>query len=471
MRNPFRREAVEAERSAPVLSFNDYLGILNSFSFNGTNYSLNGSPQEEINGNFVSMARGAYKSDSVVFACMLARRSLFRQARFQWQRVNNGRLGDLFGDQSLSPLEKPWPNGNTAGLLGRAIDMVDLGGNFYATRNLATGGINWLRPDWTHIVAGNPGSDASLWDPDTEVIGYRYQPGGPGSGEEPIFYLSDEVAHWAPIPDPESRFLGMSWLTPVIREVMADKAMTEHKLKFMENAATPNLVVKINSENLDKFTKWMQRFKEDHEGMENAYRTIFLGAGADVSVVGSNLQQIDFKVTQGAGETRIAAAAGVPPVIVGLSEGLQAATYSNYGQARRRFADGTMWDLWNDFCGAISPILTVPGGAQLSVDGTSIPFLREDEADVATIQFTNAQAIKQLTDAGYTAESVVQAITANDLTKLSHTGLFSVQLLPPGSKQPPPDAPPADGQQAKPKPPAPAPTRQWRSRCGSPTFR
>ena len=31
----------------------------------------------------------------------------------------------------------------------------------------------------------------------------------------------------------------------------------------------------------------------------------------------ANLKELDFKSTQGAGETRIAAAAGVPPVIVG----------------------------------------------------------------------------------------------------------------------------------------------------------
>jgi hypothetical protein len=60
------------------------------------------------------------------------------------------------------------------------------------------------------------------------------------------------------------------------------------------------------------------------------------------------MKQIDFKVTQGHGETRIAAAAGVPPIIVGLSEGLEAATYSNYGQARRRFADVTMRPLWRE---------------------------------------------------------------------------------------------------------------------------
>jgi predicted acetyltransferase len=58
----------------------------------------------------------------------------------------------------------------------------------------------------------------------------------------------------------------MSWLTPIVREIMADKAMTDHKLAFMENAATPNMVVKLDVQDLDKFTKWMQQFKEDHEG-------------------------------------------------------------------------------------------------------------------------------------------------------------------------------------------------------------
>jgi hypothetical protein len=58
--------------------------------------------------------------------------------------------------------------------------------------------------------------------------------------------------------------------------------------------------------------------------------------GADVKTVGADLQQVDFKQVQGAGETRICAAARIPPIIVGVSEGLDSATYSNYGQARGR---------------------------------------------------------------------------------------------------------------------------------------
>jgi hypothetical protein len=31
------------------------------------------------------------------------------------------------------------------------------------------------------------------------------------------------VAHWSPIPDPLANFRGMSWLTPVLREIDADQ--------------------------------------------------------------------------------------------------------------------------------------------------------------------------------------------------------------------------------------------------------
>lgn len=437
---PFRRAAQPDTERAATLSFNDYLQILNSFQYQGLTYSYGANPQEEIAGGFTSMARQAYKSNGVVFACMLARRSLFTEARLTWR--DKATRDRLFGDGNLAPVEAPWPGGTTGDLMGRALDYADLAGNAYMARS-RNGGVDLLRPDWVTIVAGSLDEEASIWDPDTEVLGYRYQPGGPGSGYDPIFYLAEEVAHFAPNPDPEARFLGMSWLTPIAREVMADKAMNEHKLKFMENGAALNTVVKLDVSDLDKFTRWIQKFREDHEGAENAYRTVFLGAGADVTVVGADLKQLDFKLVQGAGETRVAAAAGVPPVIVGLSEGLEAATYSNYSQARRRFADGTMWPLWRNFCGSLQRILQVPGGAELWIDSSGIPFLREDEADVASIQFTNAQAIKQLTDAGYTAESVIAAITANDLRKLEHSGLFSVQLQPPGSGQEPSqDAPP-----------------------------
>lgn len=222
-------------------------------------------------------------------------------------------------------------------------------------------------------------------------------------------------------------------MTPVIREIMADKATTDHKLAYMENGATPNLVVKLDTPDLEKWRAWVDLFRSEHEGAANAYRTMFLSSAADATVIGTNLKDLEFKDTQGAGETRIAAAAGTPPVIVGLSEGLAAATYSNYGQARRRFADGTMWPLWRNAAGSLARIVKVPAQSRLWIDASGIPFLREDEKDAAEIQHTQAQSIRTLIDSGWEAESVKDAITSGDLSRLVHSGMFSVQLQPAGT--------------------------------------
>lgn len=446
----FRRKNTEEERDAAPLAFDDYLNILSSFQYQGLTYSLPVAQQEEIGGNLTSMSRLAYKSNGVVFACMLVRMQLFAEARFQFRRLRNGRPGDLFGNPDLRPLETPWVGGTTGDLLSRMIQHSDLAGNaFVAESRTRRDELVVFRPDWTSIIIGSDTDlEAGAWDPEATVVGYKFQPGGPGSGYDPVFYLAEEVAHFAPIPDPEARFRGMSWLTPIVREVMADKAATDHKLKFFENGATPNLVVKLDVPDLEKFSKWIEKFKEQHEGAANAYKTLYLGAGADATVVGADLKQLDFKVTQGAGETRIAAAAGVPPVIVGLSEGLEAATYANYGQARRRLSDGTMWPLWRNASASLARIINVPSDAELWVDGRDIPFLREDSKDLAEIKVQQSLSIKQLVEAGFEPDSAVKAITSDDLTQLSHTGMTSVQLLPPGTPSGPDTS-------AKPKPPAP----------------
>src|SRR5204863_403930 len=151
-----------------------------------------------------------------------------------------------------------------------------------------------LRPDWVTIVAGDrnePG--ASLNALSAELLGYVYHPGGPGSSDQPEFLDIGQVAHFAPIPDPLFTFRGMSWLEPVIREVMGDNAMTTHKVKFFDNGATPNMVVSLDPQiTKASFDQWVKVFKEGHEGVLNAYKTLFLGGGAKVDVVGANLRQL-----------------------------------------------------------------------------------------------------------------------------------------------------------------------------------
>lgn len=407
--------------------------LMEMFSYQGIGYGVYGGDndnRERDTTSFTRYVNGFYRDNGVIFAVILARMLLFTEAKFQWQRLINGRPGDLFGTGALSLLETPWPNGTTGDLLARMEQDVSLHGNFYATREGDR--LRRLRPDWVEIVLDAAPGEAVA----TNIVGYLYKPGGTDSSTRPKMYLPEEVGHWAPIPDPLAQYRGMSWLSPVIREMTADQAATDHKLKFFENAATPNLAVSF-SENItkDQFNAFMAAMNAAHQGTKNAYKTLYLGGGADVKTIGANMEQMDFKNTQGAGETRICAAGGVPPIIVGLSEGLQSATYSNYGMARRKFGDHWARPQWRSACAALAPLLDVPSGARLWYDDRDIAFLREDQKDVASIQTQQASTMKQLIDSGYEPDSVTAAMLNEDWSLLKHTGLFSVQLQPPGTVQ------------------------------------
>jgi hypothetical protein len=437
------------------MTWDEYANLIQQFQFNGYTYqtglqqTLAGTDTERPSSNFVGLASGAYASNGVVFACMLVRQLVFSSIRFRWQNLRDGKPSDTFGTQELAVLEEPWTGGTTQDLLSRMIQDADLAGNSYWT--LQGGELVRLRPDWVEIVGArrylpstgrnrNRGTGQVGWI----KKGYLYTEGGAASNNDSVAFTVDEVAHFAPIPDPLAAFAGMSWLTPILREIQADHAMTRHQRKFFDNGATPNM---------EKVKRFSEMMAEKHAGVENAYKTLHLYPGADATVVGTNLKDIDFKSVRGGGETRIAAAAGVPPVIVGLSEGLAAATYSNYGQARRRLADGTAHPLWQNVSGSLNRIVprtdrTKSGAVRLWYDATDVPFLREDEKDAADIAAIKAQTIRQYIDAGYLPDSVVAAVNANDLRLLKHSGLYSVQLQKPGGNNPEPQGEPnADGNQ------------------------
>jgi len=429
---------VGAERANDPLDFGEWMTWLGQQYLLGLNTSMTGN-REEVPPGATGLASYAFGGNAVVFACMAVRMRVFTEARLAFQRMRGGRPADLWSSPALNLLEHPWPNGATGDLLARNLVYVDLFGNSFTYR-AAPDRLQVLRPDWVTIVSGLPDDeDSNGWDLGAEVIGYVYTPGGRGSGKQSIGLRPELVAHFAPVPDPLAPWRGQSWLTPVLREIKADTAATSHKLAFFEQAATPNLKVKADPTlTPEKFKEWVALFRQGHEGAANAYKTLFLGGGADAEVIGANLRQMDFKQTQGAGETRIAAAAGVPPVLVGLSEGLQAATYSNYGQARRAFADEWARPTWRNFAGSLQSIIPTPSDSRLWYDDRDIPFLQEDQKDAAEILSVRASTIKQLVDAGFEQQSVVKAVDANDLSLLQHTGLFSVQLQPPGTELTPP---------------------------------
>lgn len=436
------------------------------------------SKKEEPESDFASAVQGIYKRNGIVFACCLARQLLFSEARFQFQQIKQGRPQDLFGTQELEIFENPWPGATTGELLARAIQDVDLSGNFFVVREGKR--LRRLRPDWVDIVLTAPPSEAVKSD----VAGYIYKPGNTEHPEDweiyPVDGSNGKVAHWSPIPDPEMQYRGMTWLTPVLREIEADRLAMEHKTSFYKNAATPNIAVSFKETvTNEQFKEFMKAINKDHVGPGNAYKTLYLGGGADVTPLSIDFQALDFKKIQGAGETRIAAAARVSPVVVGLSEGMQGSSLNagNFRSARDAFADGTMRPLWRSFCAAMASLVKVPSGARLWYDDRDIAYLREDVKDLAEIQTQEASTITKLIQDGYTPDSIIDAVQKKDWSLLKHTGLFSVQLQPPMPDGPPvqkvgPDGKPIPqaktNQGALSKPPNSRPGRPTNQAAGKP---
>jgi phage portal protein BeeE len=414
--------------------------------------STYGDPNNEaVIPQLAAYNRTAYKDNGIVFGAILARLSLFSEATFAFKDKTDGHLfgadeTDGRRQTALRKLEQPWPNGTTGELLARMIQDADYAGNAYIWD--AGSQLVRRRPDQVTIVSQET-RDAE-GRPFREVIGYYWDPAPFNQGQPSAkaqYYTVDEVAHWSPIPDPEAEFKGMSWMTPIVREITADTSLTQYKLRYLEHAATPNLLIKYKQkllpETIDSLRDLMQA---RYGGVDNAFKTLILDQGADHSVVGNSLEQMNFTTVQAAGENRILIASGVPGIVVGSKEGLMAATYSNYAQAMRRFADITMRPLWRSACACLSQLVAVPPNAKLWFDESNIAALRQGEKEKADTLLVLAQGMAELTKMGFEPASIVSAFNAGDIAQLKHSGLALeiVTEIPKAAPQPVKLAPPPE---------------------------
>jgi hypothetical protein len=438
------------ERDIYALSMQQAIEQWNEFfRYGGVTYALTGlgagSNAQGVSESYESFIERLWRTNGIVFACMALRLRVFSDVRLRFREfaakgpakfidTTDGRNPSA---NELKLLRRPERGLTTGDLLAHAIQDVDMAGNWFGYRDGQQ--IRRLRPDWVTVVYGSPrkAEDVTMWDLDSELLGYVYKPGGDRSDSKPVALRPETVAHWAPQPDPCSPRLGMSWLTPIIREVLSDTAATSHKLSFFENDATVNQQLVFN-EGTDKemFDIGKRAFLENHEGARNAYRTLF-ALNAKLEKIGTDFKEMDFGAIQGRGETRIASAAGVHPVLVALSEGLQGSSLNagNFSSARRSTADMTFRPLWRNFCGSLATIVTEPANGELWYDGADCQFLQEDRKDAAEIQEIQANTIASLVREGFEADDVVDAVVAEDMTLLKgkHNGLPSVQQRPDGA--------------------------------------
>lgn len=427
----------------------DYL-LPSSFQFGNTTYQFGmpGGLQTTMGQTRVSTIAHsmpgymkALKSCPPAFAAQMVRALVLSQMRFTFRNPpwHPSSPRKHFGTPALKLLERPWPNGTTGDLVGLMEWHAGLSGNAFTLRQ--PNRLRVLRPDFVGAVYGSElEADHPDHALDGQLLGYIYQNGGIGNRDtQPVFLEAQDMAHWSPIPDPENPGMGMSWVTPAIRDIQGDLAASEFKNTFLRNGATPNLVVSgIPAPTVEKFNQIVDMLEQRHAGAANAFKTLYLTGTAAATVVGSDLQKLDLRNTQGGGETRLSMLSRVPAPVLGIAAGLEGSSLNagNFGQARRLFSDTWAFPAMQDLAHALGPVVDVPADAELWFDTLDVPLLREDARDAAEIQKLRAETINSLITAGYEPTSVISAVESGDFRLLTHTGMYSVQLQPPGALPP-----------------------------------
>lgn len=392
----------------------------------------------------------ALRSCPPAFGAQMVRALVLSQARFTFRsRPWTKTPRKLFSTSALGLLERPWPNATTGELVARMEWHAGLAGNAYVLRQRDR--LRVLRPDWVAILYGSDSEpDDAGHAIDGQLIGYVYCNGGFGSGNRFETLMPDQVAHWSPIPNPESAGVGESWITPAINDIRGDVAAGQFQLQYWANSATPNMIVSgIPATTREQFNEIVDTLEARHKGVANAFRTLYLTAGADAKPVGANLDDLDLRNSRGGNETRISLLSRVPASLLGIAEGLAGSSLNagNFGMARRIFADSWVYPTLQDLAAALAPIVRVPDDAELWFDTADMPLLREDAKDAAEIEQIKATTITMYVREGFTADSAVAAVRGQDITLLTHTGMTSVQLQEPGAAPAP--APAGEGDDAE----------------------
>lgn len=405
---------------------------LELLNYGGLQYLAGGGQfprQEQVR---VTAPTQAISGNGVVFGVLAKRMAVFTDVRFKWLRFGAGprpTQADMFTDAVLAPLDRPLH------LLSRMELDVAQAGNSFVARHPA-GGFSLLPPQWCYlVVVSDYDVDHPGEAPDARPGGLVYAP--PSS--DPAVYLPGEFGHHAPYPDPDFRFLGMSYLRPVLNDVAADNQTRQYVRAFYENSATPNIVMKFPEQVTKEVVQaFREAWRERHEGAERAFRTAFIGGGADPVVVGNSLKDLDQVAITKTLHSAITVSSGVADIVLGTLSGHESSTYANYGQAMRNLLDTTIRHLWRSAVDAFAPLLPAPPNARLGYDSSGTAAAQQDARDDADILEVLARTARTLKDGGWDGPSIIEAITTGDLARLQDTGLVPVQLQPPGAGQPAP---------------------------------
>jgi hypothetical protein len=240
---------------------------------------------ESIGNDFMSYATIGYQGNGPVFSVLNARLRLFSEATFKYRDLATRSCSAPVAAAARAPVARRFDE--------RASRPDDPGRRPRGER---------VRPPCQRRAprAAAPGLGPDHLRADvTTRHGLRVPRGHRlrvlrGRQGDPVFYPVDEVAHWSPIPDPLAPWRGMSWLTPVVREINADLAMSGHSRSSSTTRRRRTCSSSTRARSTEAGWRSCASRSVEPRWRGNANKTLLLDQGADVTVIGASSSEMAF---------------------------------------------------------------------------------------------------------------------------------------------------------------------------------
>jgi HK97 family phage portal protein len=184
---------------------------------------------------------------------------------------------------------------------------------------------------WWVLVRNPAGIPLEIWpvrpdrmrpvpSPDKFIVGYIYQ-----VGQDQIPLEIEDVVYVRK-PHPTAAYRGMGVVQSIIRDVESEQASAEWTRNFFNNSAQPGGIIEFPEASMDdaQFDRLVRRWREQHQGVQNAHRVGIIEGGKWVD---RKMSQRDMEFTEIRRLNRdiILGAWGMPGSLLGITENVNRA--------------------------------------------------------------------------------------------------------------------------------------------------
>lgn len=302
----------------------------------------------EQDGSYANYAASGYGRNELVYACIRYRAESLPQAVMRVYPTGNQAALDEHRLRRL--FAQPNEVTNEFEFFELSSTYKDLAGHcFWLVVNGRDGLPSQLwpvRPDLVGVLPNprNPADYVWIYRPDPERPEVAVPVPNAGSrlaDGAPTFMI--RVRYPNPNPnDPGWRYFGQPPLRAGARATTLDNGATDFVDSLLRNHAMPSVVVQTETEITKALHERLSAMWQQAFGGRRRGTPAFLQKGMTVHQLGMTLEQLEFPDLRAITETRICAAFGVEPILVGAKIGLEHNAYKDYREARLSFWEEAM---------------------------------------------------------------------------------------------------------------------------------